>query len=191
MNRMPLLPTDTNSLDSVFADVTTSPKRHRLIEVSNRAYGMQMIFKDIQERLDWDRFVGAATIEDIEDALRNVLESTRERLPSSKFLLAVVREKTFPKAQKEAQIRFLGRSCATFGHTSPRRSRDLCEEAERLEKCKPRRGKIIRHEFYIECTCGYEGPAFLGACSRCGAKLRQRKEPVKKNSAIPVSGNVR
>jgi len=37
-------------------------------------------------------------------------------------------------------------------------------------KEKRKKHKIIRQEYYIECTCGYEGPAKDGACQGCGTK---------------------
>ncbi len=79
------------------------------------------------------------------------------------LILKVVREKKFPKTQ-EAQINFLADSLAGREWISPRRSRDICEE----ERKKPK-NYIIRQDFYIECSCGYEGPAYMKACPKCGA----------------------
>ena len=79
------------------------------------------------------------------------------------LILKVVREKKFPKTQ-EAQINFLADSLAGREWISPRRSRDICE----AERKKPIH-HIIRQDFYIECTCGYEGPAYKKACPKCGA----------------------
>jgi hypothetical protein len=173
MTRKPLWSTDTNSLDGIFADPSAmSPKQRRLSEISNRAYGMGLIFELNQECIDWEKLEGATTAQDIQVALGNVSEAYGNRLPSNDFLLTVVRERTFPKARRKAQIRFLAKSCATFGDTTPRRSRDLCEEANRLEQNKAK-GQIIRQEFYVECTCGYSGPACDGGCPSCGARLRR------------------
>ncbi len=30
---------------------------------------------------------------------------------------------------------------------------------------------IIRQDFYIQCTCSYEGPALNGACRKCGTDI--------------------
>jgi len=76
----------------------------------------------------------------------------------------VVHEKKFPTREK-AQIRFLAESLAGCYSVSTRRSRDICAEMRLKEKVQTR---IIRKEFYIECTCGYQGPAKYGKCARCG-----------------------
>jgi hypothetical protein len=77
--------------------------------------------------------------------------------------LKVLREKKFPKTQ-ETQINFLADSLAGREWISPRRSRDICE----AERKKPK-NYIIRQDFYIECSCSYEGPAYHKACPKCGA----------------------
>jgi hypothetical protein len=79
------------------------------------------------------------------------------------LIFKVVREKKFPKTRK-AQIKFLADSVAGRGWISPRRPRDICE----AERKKPI-NHIIRQDFYIECSCGYEGPAYHKACPKCGA----------------------
>jgi hypothetical protein len=79
------------------------------------------------------------------------------------LILKVVREKKFPKKQ-EAQINFLADSLAGRERISARSSRDICE----AERRKPK-NYIIRQDFYIECSCGYEGPAYKKACPKCGA----------------------
>jgi hypothetical protein len=67
------------------------------------------------------------------------------------------------------QIRFLARSLAGRSTLSFRTSRDICEKAAAQEKLKsPHR--ILRREFYIECSCGYQGPALDNACRKCGAQ---------------------
>jgi hypothetical protein len=48
---------------------------------------------------------------------------------------------------------------------TPRRSREICAE----ERAKIRH-VIVRREYYIECSCGYEGPARDGACRNCGTR---------------------
>jgi hypothetical protein len=82
------------------------------------------------------------------------------------LVLAVVRDRDFPKRQK-AQARFLAESLAGWGVMSPRRARDVCA-AERQKPVPPR---ILRVEFYIECSCSYAGASRDWACPKCGAVI--------------------
>jgi len=52
----------------------------------------------------------------------------------------------------------------------PRTSRDICGEARAQERAKSPH-KIIRKESYVECSCGYQGPALNGAGRKCGAEI--------------------
>ena len=70
----------------------------------------------------------------------------------------------FPKKPKTQQV-FLAESLAGVGRPSPRRCRDICAEGR-----KKKHHYIIRQNFYIECTCGYAGPAKRGACPECGTR---------------------
>jgi hypothetical protein len=79
----------------------------------------------------------------------------------------ILRERTFPKT-RDAQIKFLADSLAGWGEISPRRSRDLCAEAR---SSAARATRILRYEFYVVCSCGYEGPSLNHACQRCGAQV--------------------
>ncbi len=106
---------------------------------------------------------------------RHTLESVnwRTSLPSQLsdgFVTAFVKavgDRHFPKRRK-AQARFLGDSLGADGELSPRRSRDICEEQRATQK---RTNHIIRYEFYIECSCQFEGHSLDHACPRCGAKI--------------------
>jgi len=78
--------------------------------------------------------------------------------------LKIVNDPKFPK-RAAAQIRYLADSLAGVEQVTPRRSRDIvAEERNRI------RHKIIRQDYYIACTCGYEGPALDGACRGCGTR---------------------
>jgi len=85
------------------------------------------------------------------------------------LFLRVRRERRFPK-RREAQIGFLADSLAGLGRVSPRRSRDICEEIRAILK-KKTRYRILRREYYIECSCRYKGPAQNDACPKCGAEI--------------------
>ena len=76
------------------------------------------------------------------------------------------RDPKFPK-KTSTQKKFFAESLAGMGWVSVRRSRDICAEGR---KEKRKKHKIIRQEYYIECTCGYEGPAKDGACPECGTR---------------------
>lgn len=79
-------------------------------------------------------------------------------------ILELLRDSKFP-TREAAQIRYLADSLAGVGLVSARRSRDIvAEERNRV------RHKIIRQDYYIECSCGYEGPALKGACQGCGTR---------------------
>lgn len=105
----------------------------------------------------------AKTPEQVTAAFREVPEIQRVHfVPSlAKPILAVLRERHFPKT-RDAQIRFLADSLGARGAVSPRRSRDICAEQRKNVVTW-----IIRRDFYIECSCGYEGPALRGACPKC------------------------
>jgi hypothetical protein len=153
-------------------------------EISGRAYDYRLIFSQI-----WDDKTDARgdTLKGMGDALLNAQTEADvigafEPWPSYKqqfasistLILKVLREKNFPK-RREPQINFLADSLAGRGWISPRRSRDICER-ERKKKVN----YITRRDFYIECTCGYNGPALHGKCPGCGTgKLSLR---------LPTSG---
>jgi hypothetical protein len=80
----------------------------------------------------------------------------------------ILRERAFPKT-RDAQIKFLADSLAGWGEISPRRSRDLCAEARARATNATR---ILRYEFVVLCSCGYEGPSLNHACQKCGAHIQ-------------------
>jgi hypothetical protein len=126
-----------------------------------------------------ESLLAAQTAADVLKALDLAGQYWRNELGSGTIpalILAILRDSKFPKKRKQQQINFLADSLAAWGSVSPRRSRDICEEERRKEK---KAHHIVRHEYYIECSCGYEGPAKNNACRKCGAEI----------SAIAVLGN--
>jgi len=105
----------------------------------------------------------AGNPEEVIAAFQGVSESYRSQfVPSlAELILKVMHEPTFPKT-RDAQIGFLADSLGARGERSARRSRDICA-AQRKKIVHV----IVRRDFYIECSCGYEGPAFRGACPKC------------------------
>jgi hypothetical protein len=82
------------------------------------------------------------------------------------LLLTIVRDNDFPKRPK-AQPRFLGESLAGWGVMSATTAREVCA-AERKKPAPPR---ILRFEFWIECSCGYSGPSRDWGCPKCPAVI--------------------
>jgi len=131
-------------------------------EIVGRADNYRGIFSTIWNTVG-KRLLEAESEENVVKAFESEPHYKSEFTSIAALILKVVREKEFPKTQ-EAQINFLADSLAGRGWISPRRSRDICE----AERKKPK-NYIIRQDFYIECTCGYEGPAYRKACPKCGA----------------------
>jgi hypothetical protein len=83
--------------------------------------------------------------------------------PHSDLIFKIMHDRRFPRARTTSQMHFLADSLGGQGFVTPRRSREICA-AERTKV----RHVIVRREYYIECSCGYKGPALEGACRECG-----------------------
>ena len=154
------------------------PWRARPEEVSGRSYDLRLQFEQIWDTAG-EALLAAQTADEILNALDLAGLCWRNQLgpgtiPS--LILTIVHDPKFPKKRRKQQISFLADSLAALGSVSPRRSRDICEEQRRKEK---KANHIIRHEYYVECSCGYEGPAKNNSCRKCGAEI----------SALPIIGN--
>lgn len=84
-------------------------------------------------------------------------------------ILALIRDPNFPKRPK-AQIGFLADSIAGRPNVEFRTSRDICVKERAIRRVKSPH-KIVRKEFYVECSCGYKGPGRDNACRECGAEI--------------------
>jgi len=84
-------------------------------------------------------------------------------------ILTLIHGPEFPKRPK-ARIGFLADSLAGMPTIAARTARDICAKERAKQRAKSPH-KIIRKEFYIECECGYEGPALANACRKCGATI--------------------
>lgn len=124
----------------------------------NDRYRLTQMWDAVGERLPQ-----AETPGEVIAAFEGVPESYRSNFVpvQAELILRVVNEPTFPKTP-EAQIKFLADSLGARGQRSSRRSRDICA-SERKKVVY----WIMRRDFYIECSCGYEGPALRGACPNC------------------------
>jgi len=106
------------------------------------------------------------------------LISDREReAPIVSLILKVLRDPDFPKRDREARINFLADSLAARGAVTPRTSRDICAR-ERAKDRARQRHRIMRREFYIECSCGCQGPTYKGRCPRRHPEAMQSPEIV-------------
>lgn len=156
-------------LDTVFGKRGKGrPARVPFAWITGRADNYRRILNGVWERL-WPLLSEAQTEEAVKKAFQEgATPYDREFMPYlAALVLRVVHDPKFPK-RRAAQINFLADSLAGWGRTSPRRSRDICEQ----ERAKERRAHhIIRYEFYVECSCGYKGRSRDHACRKCGAQI--------------------
>lgn len=111
--------------------------------------------------------LASQTEEDVVNALRTAIPGNTELVPFAGLILRVIKASNFPKRRK-AQIHFLADSIAGVGLVTPRRSRDICAKER---KADAERHQILRYEFWIECSCGYEGHSVGHACARCQTEI--------------------
>jgi len=149
-------------LDNVLGKRPRGRPGVRPSEIRGRADHYRIVLDQIWDSVG-EQAMHAESEEDVIKALNAALQHMEEFRAITGLILKVKREKKFPKT-RPAQISFLADSLAGRGRISARRSRDICEK----DRAKPTH-QIIRQDFYIECTCGYEGPARHGACAKCGA----------------------
>ena len=110
------------------------------------------------------RLLAAQSPEEVATAVREEAAGISASLaPFSELILKIVKNPKFPRARSTSQIHFLADSLGGQGYITTRRSREICAE-ERAKKMH----FIVRREYYIECSCGYKGPALDGACRDCG-----------------------
>jgi hypothetical protein len=147
------------------------PWRIKASEVAGRSYNFRLQFGQIWNTVG-EKLIEAQTAENILRALELAGQYYREQFGGAgiaSLILKIVHDPKFPK-RKEPQINFLADSLAAWGVVTPRRSRDICGKERAKERAKSPH-KIIRKEFYIECSCGYKGPARDNACQKCGAQI--------------------
>ena len=136
-------------------------------EIQTRAFHYHRTMQNYWDVLE-EPFLKAESEEEFKRLMENVAESIQREFGPWLFphIQKTRNDLKFPKKTKTQQI-FFADSLAALGRVSPRRSRDIVAEG-REEKRK--KHKIIRQEYYIECTCGYEGPAKDGACPECATR---------------------
>jgi hypothetical protein len=109
----------------------------------------------------------AQTRHDIAEALEGGDSGKDELFSIAHVILDAINEPGFPKGPK-AQIKFIADSIAGRGVVTPRRSRDICAKQRKMDQNKH---IILRYEYWIECSCGYEGHSENHSCKKCGALL--------------------
>jgi hypothetical protein len=143
--------------------------RKRRIHAENVVRAANDLFKVLEfcrDQIDWGKLEIAKTEEEVTSEFERVPGPHRERL--NLWLPAIpewAQEGKFPKANLERKMRHLADSVAAEGFLTPRRCRDVCLEER---KRQAQLGMILRREFYIECSRGYQGPAKGGGCRQCG-----------------------
>jgi hypothetical protein len=151
------------------------PRNCRYPEIIGRAENYRTIFTEIWHKLS-SPLLAARNEDGVTQAFKTQGEPyAQEFVPRlAADILKVIREKKFPKRPR-AQIKFLANSLAGRPNVEPRTSRDICAQALAEEKARSPY-KILRKEFYVECSCGYKGPAQNDACRKCGAQISMLPE---------------
>lgn len=137
--------------------------------VRRKADGYRAILDKVWDRVG-PRLLQAQTRQDVARSFEgtDIGPYSLEFLRLLDLMLAVLKERKFPKRSRKAQVNFLGDSIAGQGMVTPRSSRDICErERARIKHVY----KIIRYEFWIECTCGFKGHSLNHACPKCEAEI--------------------
>jgi hypothetical protein len=137
--------------------------------VTGRASNYDFQLRDVWQRLEIP-LLAAKTEEEVTEAFNRFAQPyAGDFVPRlSSDILSLLNDPDFPQ-RALPRTKFLARSLGGRSTLSFRRSRDICEEADREEKRKsPHR--ILRREFFIVCSCGHNGPALDNDCPRCGAQ---------------------
>lgn len=129
-------------------------------QVLARAGHLRLLLEQCWDQVGED-LVTATKEEDVIQAFGKTDEYRRRFfMPNhARLILQIVTERKFPKT-RAARIGFLADSLGAEGAVSARRSRDICAaERQRIEP-----HQVLCREPYIECSCGYKGPASRGEC---------------------------
>lgn len=138
--------------------------------VTGRASNYERELNEVWETLE-SPLLNSKTSDDVTEAFKKFARFCAEdfvpRLSSD--ILLLLNDSDFPQ-RALPRTRFLARSLGGRPALSFRRSRDICEEVDLKEKKGKSPHRILRREFYIECSCGYRGPALNDGCRKCGAQ---------------------
>lgn len=154
-------------LDSVSANKRGRgrPPKIRRSEVYGRALNYRTIFSQVWDKLGQPFLKTSSEVEVVQAFEKYAPQYAREFVPSLVHLIfEVVHHPKFPK-RREPQINYLADSLAALGWVRPKRSRETVAQEVAKERTRLKH-RVLRREFYIECTCGYQGPAYKGRCPR-------------------------
>jgi len=150
-----------------------SPKRGRPVKVvasavRGRADNYRIWFARIWNEIE-KQLLSAETEQEVVGAFQSVAPGNEEAVRIAPSVLEVLRDSGFLKRKRQkARINFLADSIAGLGLVTSRRSRDICARERRADA---ERHRILRYEYWIECSCGYEGHSLGHACPRCKAEI--------------------
>jgi len=146
------------------------PRECQYSEIIGRAQNYRQILTDVWQSLGTP-LIAAQTEEQVTEAFQSYAKPYDQHFVPRlvKDILAVKLERKFPK-RAMPQIKFLANSLAGRPNVEFRTCRDICAKALAEEKARSPH-KILRKEFYIECSCGFKGPALNNACRKCGAEI--------------------
>jgi hypothetical protein len=141
------------------------PQRVRPSEVYGRALNYRATFGLVWDRLA-EPLLKCTSQEDVAPVFeRYAAAYAREFVPAlAGLILKTVHHARFPK-RREPQIRYLADSLAAYGRVTAKRSREIVAKELAMEKAKLQH-RVLRREFYIVCSCGYEGPTYKRDCPR-------------------------
>lgn len=147
------------------------PWKIRPAEVYGRAEHWRGVLDQVWDRL-WPLLSKAQSEDEITRAFQEGANPYYSYFAPglSALTLQVLREPTLPKRRTPLQ-RFLADSLAGVGVVTPRRSRDICAKERTIRAIRESAHRILRYEFYVECSCGYEGHSKDHACPKCGAEI--------------------
>ena len=148
-------------LDTLFGKRPRGRPGVRPSEIRGRGDHYRLIFRQIWQDVG-QALLKARSEEEVIRAFDASPNYKMEFMPVASLILRVLRDPRFPK-RSEPQRNFLADSLAGRGLISPRRSRDICDQDRKIKV-----HHIIRQDYYIECTCRYQGPAYYGQCPKCG-----------------------
>ncbi len=145
-------------------------------EVDGRAYNYRMIFGQVWDKLGEPLLRTTSEADVIQAFEAHAPQYARQFVPSLvRLIFEVVHHPKFPK-RREPQINYLADSLAALGTVRPKRSREIVAQELAKERAKLEH-RVLRREFYIECTCGYEGPAYKGKCPRRHPEKAKSESP--------------
>ncbi len=121
-----------------------------------------------------DPLLAAKTEQEVANVLRTAALGYQHEISLlAPLIFQIKRDPKFPQREK-ARINFLADSVAGGGVVTPRRSRDICAR-ERARDAQ--RHYIIRYEYWIQCSCGYEGHSENRRCRECRAPVYDHNVP--------------